>query len=210
MRRKAGVRVHTPPPTLVRSIFFGIIFLMGGLLGHLWASRCSGETWDALAVYLMDFCAVYDAGDMTVSLLSCLLQYFGSTVLVFVLGFSGLGAALLPLTSMWLGFSAVYTISCLVRAFGREGILLALAVLLLRLLFTLPCFFLLAGEAWPLSLEMLSLMLGQNKHGFSVSRRYVLLFVYCLLALAVGVCCERFLTPVFIRWALSVILPTSS
>ena len=86
--------------------------------------------------------------------------------------------------------------------------LLALAVLAARLVFCLPCFLAVAGEAWGLSMELFLLAFGRGKRSAPVlyGSRYFLLFVLCVAVLAAGVCCERFLTPVLFRMALGTVL----
>ena len=83
-----------------------------------------------------------------------------------------------------------------------------MAALSVRLLFCLPCFLAVAGEAWPLSIELMLLAFGRGKRSAPVlyGSRYFLLFVLCVAVLAVGVCCERFLTPVLFRMALGAVL----
>ena len=74
-------------------------------------------------------------------------------------------------------------------------------------MFTLPCFFLLAGAAWPLSTELFSLSFGRGKRSSPVlyGSRYFLWFVLCGVVLALGVFCERMLTPLLFRLALGAI-----
>ena len=129
-------------------------------------------------------------------------------LLLFLLGFSSAGIALIPALTGLFGFLTMYTVSCFVRCYGRSGVLLAMGVLMVRLIFTLPCFLALAGEAWPLSIELFLLSFGRGKRSAPVlyGSRYFLLFVLCAAVLAVGVCCERFLTPVLFRLALGKVL----
>ena len=79
---------------------------------------------------------------------------------VFLLGFASVGAVLIPALSGAFGFFTMYTISCFVRCYGRDGVVLALGPLTVRLVFTLPCFLAVAGEAWPLSTELFLLALA--------------------------------------------------
>ena len=83
----------------------------------------------------------------------------------------------------------------------------ALGALAVRLVFTLPCFFLLAGAAWPLSTELFSLSFGRGKRSSPVlyGSRYFLWFALCGVVLALGVFCERMLTPLLFRLALGAI-----
>ena len=141
---------------------------------------------------------MYDTGSAAASLLSCVVMYFGYGLALFLLGFSSAGVALIPALSGLFGFLTMYTVSQL----------LAMGVLLVRLVFTLPCFLALAGAAWPLSIELFTLSFGRGKRSAPVlyGSRYFLLFVLCAVILAAGVCCERLITPLLFRMALEEVL----
>ena len=88
-------------PSLLRGLLLALFFLSGALAGHLFAAGCDQ---DALSRYLQDYCAVYDAGGASVSLLSCVTLYFGYVVGAFLLGFASVGAVLIPALSCGFGF----------------------------------------------------------------------------------------------------------
>ncbi|MDE7245383.1 MAG: hypothetical protein K2O18_15615 [Oscillospiraceae bacterium] len=200
--------IRLGPPSLLRGLLLALFFLTGALIGHLYAGSCGRDAQAALDQYLMDYCVVYDAGNVAIPLLSCAAIYFGYAALLFLLGFSSAGVALIPVLSGVFGFFTMYTVSCFVRCYGRNGVLLAMGILLVRLLFTLPCFLVLAGEAWPLSIELFLLSFGRGKRSAPVlyGSRYFLLFILCAAVLTVGVCCERFLTPLLFRLAMNAVL----
>lgn len=198
------IRLGSADPSLLRGLLLALLFLAGALAGHLYAGTCGEEAQGALDQYLTDYCAVYDTGSAAASLLSCVVMYFGYGLALFLLGFSSAGVALIPALSGLFGFLTMYTVSCFVRCYGRSGVLLAMGVLLVRLVFTLPCFLALAGAAWPLSIELFTLSFGRGKRSAPVlyGSRYFLLFVLCAVILAVGVCCERLVTPLLFRLAM--------
>ena len=202
------IRLGPWDPSLLRSLLLALFFLTGAMMGHLYAGACGEEAHTALEEYLRDYCAVYDAGGVAASMASCIVIYFGYVLLVFLLGFSSAGVALIPALTGLFGFLSMYTVSCFIRCYGRSGVLLALGVLAVRLIFTLPCFLALAGEAWPLSIGLFSLSFGRGKRSAPVlySGRYFILFLVCVAILTVGVCCERFLTPLLFRLALGRVL----
>jgi len=201
------IRLGDWDPSVLRSIFLALVFLGGAAAGHLYAGSCGEDTWEALGSYLGDYCRLYDAGGMEVSLLSCVVMYFGYTALLFLLGFSAAGVVLIPALSGVFGFFTMYTVSCFVRCYGRAGAALALGALIVRLIFTLPCFLILAEAAWPLSMELFALSFGWGKRSSPVlyGSRYFLLFVLCAVILALGVFCERLVTPLLFRLALGAI-----
>ena len=201
------IRVGPVEPSFLRGLLLAVFFLSGALLGHLYAGAWDEAAQTELSRYLTDYCAVYDAGGVAAPLLSCVLIYFGYGVLLFLLGFSSAGAVLIPALSGLYGFLTMHTVSCFARCYGRDGVLLAMGVLLLRLLFTLPCFLALAGEAWPLSIELLLLSFGRGRRSAPVlyGSRYFLLFMLCAVVLSIGVCCERLFAPALFRLAMGAL-----
>ena len=201
------IRLGGWDPNLIRLLLLALAFLAGALGGHLYAGSCGEEAWEALGQYLGDYCRLYDGGGVEISLLSCVVMYFGYAVLLFLLGFSAAGVGLIPALSGVFGFFTMYTVSCFVRCYGRAGAALALGAMVVRLVFTLPCFFLLAEAAWPLSTELFALSFGRGKRSSPVlyGSRYFLWFVLCAVILALGVFCERLLTPLLFRLALGAI-----
>lgn len=201
------IRLNGWDPSWLRGFLLALTFLAGALAGHLYAAACGEDTWAALSRYLNDYCRLYDGGSGEASLLSCVVMYFGYAGALFLLSFSAAGVALIPALSGAFGFFTMYTVSCFVRCYGRAGVVLALGALAVRLVFTLPCFLVLAGAAWPLSMELFSLSFGLGKRSSPVlyGGRYFLLFVLCAVILAIGVFCERLLTPTLFRLALRTI-----
>ena len=198
------IRLGPVDPSLLRELLLALFFLVGALAGHLCARSWDAVAQSALSGYLRDYCAVYDAGGVSASLGGCVLLYFGYTVLVFLLGFASVGVALIPALSGVFGFLTMYTVSAFVCCFGRQGAALAAGALLVRLLFTLPCFFAMAGAAWPLSTELAMLTFGRGRRSAPVlyGSRYFILFVLCVIILTLGVFCERLLTPLLFRLAM--------
>lgn len=196
------LNLRSPDPALLRGALLCVCFALGAAAGHGYALACQESVSSALGAYLTDYCAVYDPAQM--DLAACLLQYFGYNLLVFLLGFSAVGVLLIPASAGLFGFLSMYTVSCFVQCFGRSGVLLAMGALLVRLLFSLPCFLTMAGTAWPLATELALLTLGKGRRSAPVlyGSRYFLLFFVCCVILTVGVCCERFLTPLLFRLAL--------
>ena len=198
------IRLGPIDPSLLRELLLALFFLVGALAGHLCARSWDAVAQSALSGYLRDYCAVYDAGGVSASLGGCVLLYFGYTVLVFLLGFASVGVALIPALSGVFGFLTMYTVSAFVCCFGRQGAALAAGALLVRLLFTLPCFFAMAGAAWPLSTELAMLTFGRGRRSAPVlyGSRYFILFVLCVIIITLGVFCERLLTPLLFRLAM--------
>lgn len=197
------IRMRKPGPAAVSLIILAVLFLLGGLTGNFCSQNCDETAKYAFREYLADYCLLNHQNGVSTPLLRCVILYFGYICIAFLLGFSSLGVFLIPVLSAVFGFSSFYTVSCFAQTFGGSGIFLAAALIVIRLLFTLPSFFLVASEAMPLSFRLASLTVGRSKRvePLFYNSRYFVLFVICLAVLCIGVCCERLLTPLLFRAA---------
>ena len=201
MRRPSVLRaIHMklPDSASVGMLLLAVCFLLGGFAASVYSGMCDDRSRSALGEYLYDYCLLYDQSNVGVSFWKCIHLYFGSIFLAFFLGFSSLGVGLLPLLSGFLGFTSFYTVLCFAMTFGRPGVLVAASLIVVRLVFTVPCFFLVSVSAWRFSCRLATLVLGHGKRIERVrySGRYFMLLVLCFVLLCGGILCERFLTPV--------------
>ncbi len=206
MRRNSAlqvIRTVQPAPVTMSMLVLATCFFLGGILGHLYAKNCDVSAQTAFHQYLSDYCTWFEEVGESVPLGRCMLLYFSGACTAFLFGFSSLGLIGIPVFSVGFGFLSLYTVSCFVQSFGREGAVLAAALTATRLLFTLPCFLVMASEALLLSLRLAALAVGQGKRLTPTnSGRYLMLFTLCLIALCVGICVERIITPILFRVAI--------
>lgn len=192
-----GIRLVKPGSTLLGSLFLALCFLIGAFVGYSYSAACNSDAQSSLSHYLREYCVLLNSGVITIPILRCALLYFAYSAAVLLASFSPLGVILIPLLAGIFGFFSMFTVSCFVLTFGRVGISAAVSLLLIRLLFTLPCFFLLSGMAWPLSARLFLLSMGRGRHCESVvyENKYFILILFCILILTIGVFLERILTP---------------
>lgn len=204
MRRGSAlqvIRMIRPDPATVCVLLLAICFLIGGLVGDLYAKSCDDLSQDAFRQYLSDYCLWFEQTEAYVPIGRCILLYFSFVCVAWLSGSSPLGIVVVPGCTAWFGFLSFYTASCFVQAFGKNGVLLAASLTALRLLFTLPCYFFVASSAIMRSAYMLPLSGGRGKRVRSTadSRSHTFVFALCLLSLCVGIFCERLLTPILFR-----------
>lgn len=204
MRRTSALRVirmKRPDPMTMCLLLLIVCFLLGGIFGYLYARSCDVSEQDEFRRFLSDCCMCFEQTGVSISMGRTILLYFGMVCITFLFGYSSLGAIAIPLFSAGIGFTSFYTVICFVRAFGKMGVVMAAALTGIRMLFTLPCFLLIAGEALSRSLCLASLVLGRKKVSGQMltGGRYLMLFVLCFICLCVGVICERLLTPILFR-----------
>lgn len=207
MRRNSAlqvIRTVQPAPVTMSMLVLATCFLIGGIFGNLYAKNCDVSTQTAFHQYLSDYCIWFEQVGESVPLGRCMLLYFSGVCTAFLFGFSSLGLIGIPVFSVGFGFLSLYTVSCFVQSFGREGVVLAAALTATRFLFTLPCFLMMASEALLLSLRLAALAVGHGKRLAPTNGgRYLMLFILCLIGLCIGICVERIVTPILFRVAIS-------
>jgi len=132
------------------------------------------------------------------------LEAFGRDHLIALfLGFSLLGVFGLPVLSGVRGFSLSFSIAAFLRAFGPEGLPVALSLFGLGALITIPCFFLLSAQAFGASARLGKLVLGAGKVQSEplFGRRYWVRLGFVCVGIFVAVLLELYATPVLVAWA---------
>ncbi|MGM9661884.1 MAG: stage II sporulation protein M [Oscillospiraceae bacterium] len=183
---------------------FGLCFLLGLYLGQVVSARQAPVVSSELSRYLTGYVELSPGYPLSLrSFLASFLVYFRYPLLAFLLGFASFGVLLLPVLSVLLAFSFSYSVCCFVAAFGERGILLALAVLGLRYVLTLPCYVLLAEQSLRTSAELAQYAFGQGRRGGAplYGRRYFIRFLAASAVLAAGAVLDVWLTPWLLQLA---------
>ena len=204
MRRRVvlrGIRFKMSNMSLLGVIFLAFCFLCGGFIGYLCVSLSDHSSREALNAYLRDYCSLVEVERMPIPIKRCLPIYFGYGLIAFLSSFSLLGIICIPAAAFAFGFNTMYAVSCFAFAFGRNGVVLALSSTIVRLLFTLPCFFLISDKAWPISGRLALLSFGKRCDPKVYRGSYFTLFLACVLFMTVGVFCECLVTPHLFRLA---------
>lgn len=135
------------PPQWPQLLFLALCFLLGTILGQVLAARVPPEAGQELTEYLQSYVSL-EAECSPRVVLTALVLYFRYPLAALLLGFASIGVVLLPGVTAAFGFFLSFSVCCFTAAFGKEGVLLALALSGLRCAVTLPCYFLLAVPAW--------------------------------------------------------------
>jgi stage II sporulation protein M len=202
--------VKTGGGTWLRLGLLAICFLGGLLFGQVVANQLGGSTAGELTDYLNGFFSLEPNWEPSAKVaVSTAVVYLRYPLLAFLLGFASVGAVLLPLTTAAYGFFLSFSVCCFTAAFGRGGVLLALAALGLRSFITLPCYFALAVPALEKStaLALLTLRPGGRIAPPVYDRTWWQRCGGVLGILAAGIAGDLFLTPRLLHWVLGIILP---
>lgn len=191
------------PSAAPRVLLLALFFLCGVCLGQVLATRIPADAGQELSAYLRGYLAL-DAPVTPGTALSAALLYLRYPLLAALLGFASIGVILLPGLTLVFGLFLSFSVSCFTAAFGPQGSLLALAVLGLRCLVTLPCYFLLAVPSWESAAALARLSFGRGRRSAPVSYGsgwWTRVGVCCLILLA-GACAELLCVPPLLRMAL--------
>ncbi len=190
--------------TLLTLGLFLLSLLIGLYAGGVLAARQSELVVPELRRYFDTYsAAVQNVTPGLQTVLQSLFLYFRYPLLVFLLGFASFGVTLIPLLSALLAFSFSYSVCCFVAALGTKGMVLALALLGLRYLLTLPCFLVLGVPALRTSWELTRCTVGRGARcGAGLfDRLYFFRFFLISAILAAGALLDLWLAP----WLLNLV-----
>lgn len=180
-------------------------FLGGSFLGHRFFEHLSDDSYIYVSTYLIDFFEVSKLTPPKATFFRTTVLFFIYPVIVFLCGISPLGFILIPGISFSLGFGVFFTIQCFLAVFSRAGIYPAMVLLSIRVIFTLICLLILSVEVLPQSWRLAQVTIRNHRLSDSVfhGRRLAALVIFCTAIMFLGVCCEKFLTPVLLQFVLS-------
>lgn len=188
---------------LPRLVLLAAFFAGGVAAGALIAARTDAAVCEEIRRYLTDFLRVEEGRTMG-ALASTVFAYTRDALLALILGCTAAGVVLLPCAAAVMGGLLSFSVCCFTMSFGTDGILLALAVLGLRCLVTLPCFFLLAARGWSASAVLAGLLFGRGKRAAGGISLPLLGGVTAVLA--AGICVEWSFLPWLVRAVLARVL----
>ena len=191
---------------LLRLVILALFFSAGVVLGQVCSGRISASSAGELNRYLSGYFSLEGSQAPSArALVSALVIYFRYPLLAFFLGFTSLGVVLLPALTTAFGFFLSFSVCSFAAAYGRDGILLALAVFGIRCLITLPCYLVLAVPALEASVSLASMSFGRGRRMAPVVYRSAdwLRLCVAVLFLLAGVVSELFLSPYLLQQVLA-------
>jgi len=193
--------------------FFGfalclIFFACGILIGTIFAGNLDAAEIFALQSSMSGYIAqIADGSHRSPTFFSVFWSLGQYHLLVLFLGFSLLGTFGLPVLSGIRGFYLSFSISAFIQAFGVEGWPAAFSLFGISALITVPCFFLLASQAFAASADLGKVLIGSGKilAGTLYGSHYLIRTILCFLGILAAVLIELYVTPALVSWT-SVVL----
>ena len=118
----------------------------------------------------------------------------------FPFAFSSIGVVALPILFAAQGFLISFSLFSFAAVLGRDGFLLLFALFAIRLLFVLPCTFLLGTTAFEKAraLALFSFGSGRRARPVVYGAAYWYRFAVCCVCLLLGSALELWLVPLFL------------
>lgn len=196
--RKRFPRILDGPGATYRPelLCLSVCFLLGIVLGCLLAGYLGENAQSHLSAYLNDYFAVLRDGEVLLpSLFSTIWELCRWPLLVFLCGFTALGAVAVPAVFLIRGFLLSFSISVFVRLFGGPGALAALAVFGVSGFFAVPALFLLGVGAFRTAKSLLGTFFRDSKRSHPFHAAYFIRAGGCAVLLAMGVMLQSWVTP---------------
>ncbi len=203
MRKRTEKGTNWPPEQRLALLILGGAFLLGGAAGCLFAALAGGAGAQELADYLADYLSLAADGEVPGGLYSLLVQQVKYLLVVFLLGFTALGALGLPAVFGVRGFFFTFSTACFCRVFGPGGMLPAFVLFGLPALLWAPGMFLLGVQSLGLSRGLLRRTPGEGgRSGICFGGGQ-----WCLVGLSVGLSIAAALAA---AWVAPVLLPAAA
>lgn len=179
-----------------------VCFVLGALAGCLFAGVLGADSLLRLSEYLNGYFArIREGAALSSSPLSTVWELCRWPLLVFVLGFTGLGAAGIPAVFLLRGFLMSYSVAVFVRLFGLPGLAAAAAVFGVAGVFALPALFVLGADALGSAGSLVSAFWGEGKRPALIRPERLIRTGGCAALLAAGTALQLWLVPLLVRTA---------
>ena len=187
-------RRHMPvlqPPKA--RLYILCLFLAAGVLAGFLAGRTvASEDLLSLSRYVTGYARLNAEEPRSAGLWQVLWTYLRYPAAAFLLGCTAWGVMLIPLTCAAQGFFLSFAVQCFAAALGKQGVVLALAALGLRCLFTIPCLLTIAADSFACAWRR-----AERQKPEVRDRRSVIICVFVLLT---GTVAECALVPRLFAW----------
>lgn len=197
-RRLRYVTVDILP---LRSLLLALFLVFGILCGYFCSARYAGETGEELRRYFDGYLGMAAQRTLTAETAAqTVICFFRAPVIAFLLGFASIGVIALPLLFAAQGFVLSFSLFSFACAIGRGSFSQLAALFVIRLLFVLPCTFLLGTAAFETSRSLAVLSLGGGKRLRPVvyGTPYWYRFAACCVCLLIGSVLELWLVPLLL------------
>lgn len=190
---------HAPNTSISVSLaILSAILLCGVVAGCITASYIGGDSGKTLSDYMTRYVTSIGSEAGAISLLpGTAWNIYKYPIFAFVFGFTVLGIVLIPATVALRGFFLAFSIGTMIRLFGYQGMVLALAIFGIQTLIGIPCLLVISAQGFAAARSFARMMSGGKRVviGSVFPKGYFLIFGVCMAALFAVTLLEVFVTP---------------
>ncbi len=196
--RRMTAPVALPTELMLPLGILSLAFGVGGLVGVLFAQSIQGVGGAVLSQYLTTYFQLAAEGTVPSGLAILFWEQARLPLCAMALGFSALGLVGYPILFGVRGFSLSYSVACLWRIFGSNGLVAAGFLFGLTALITVPALFALGVRGMGRSFALLRRRVGGRSTSSSLGDGYSLCCGGCALAVGVAVAVEWGVVPILL------------
>lgn len=205
MGRNGKWKWDAPSGSFLSVCIISAAFLLGGVAGRVIAGLIEGDSGEMLSTYLTTYLTMVGEDSVHIQFWAVLWEQLRFPLLVFVLGFTALGAVGIPVLFGVRGFLFSFCVACFFRMLGTQGWLPAFFLFGLPALLWAPALFILGAQGMQGSSALLRRALGERV-SLPYDGGYLLRSGLCGLAVALCVAVEYLAVPALLRAAVRVML----
>ena len=174
-------------------------FVLGGLVGCIFADRISGSSGGVLSEYLNGyFSAVRSGYSEKPEVLFLIWNVIRWPAIVMLFCLTPIGIIGIPLLFLIRGFLLSFSITSFYGAMGTDGLLIAFCVFGITEVISIPVLFSLGIECFQCSGMVAGRLMGEHKKDGLFKRSTLLCFGICIIALFVCSLVEYHVVPAII------------
>lgn len=190
MKKRLSLEKHTLPQiqeSKTRFLLLSLSFLIGAVVGSYIGSFFN---FDSTLNDFVDLSTLKTMGYFAV-----FFRFIRFHLAVILLATSFLGVALLPALSLIRGYAISATAATIISSYPRNGVVMALVILGIPAVLSLPCFFIMSVDGFTSSKRITSLLNGKAAIR---TDKFLVHSLACLPFLALGTLLEMKLVPYLI------------
>lgn len=188
-------------------VVLGAAFLLGGIVGGLFAGLAQGEGALELGSYLSDYLTLAAEGTVIRSFWPLLWEQMRYLLAAVILGVTAIGVVGLPVLFGVRGFFFTFSVGCFFRVFGGAGLLPALVLFGLPALLWAPGFFVAGTQGLSNAQALLRRGFGEGRSELPVCQMpYWVRTGLCCVLFVVCSALEYMVVPVLLKAAAHVVL----
>lgn len=189
-------------------VFLVVIVAVGVASGSIFVTVLNDSDKIMVSDYLNNFLNNLNSNNLNYNgtLINTLIFTLGLAILIWILGISVIGFALILLFLFIKAFSLGFSVASIIINFNFKGILIALAYVVPHHIINLMIYLLISSYALVLSYRLISSFTKKKNFDFKgIFNRYLFIIVFSLIVLVFSVLYEVYLAPSLINMIVNIL-----